>query len=78
MMMILSTENKIKISKVMLKRFVKDNFDIKISDGATEELVNILEKKAKDISKYAVEKAKKNKRKKILTGDIESYKLKCD
>lgn len=78
MMMILSTENKIKISKVMLKRFVKDNFDIRISDDATEELANILEKKAKDISKYAVEKAKKNKRKKILTEDIESYKLKCD
>ncbi len=78
MMMILSTENKMKISKVMLKRFVKDNFDIRISDEATEELANILEKKAKDISKYAVEKAKKNKRKKILTEDIESYKLKCD
>ncbi len=75
-MKILSSENKIKISKSMLKKFVKENFGIMISKDATEELADILEKKAKDISKYAVEKAKKEGRKKILTDDIESYKLK--
>lgn len=77
-MMILSADTKVKISKSVLKRFVKENFGLSMSEGAAEELSNILEKKAKDISSYAVEKAKKRKRNEILTEDIKSYKIKFD
>ncbi len=77
-MMILSADTTVRISKVMLRRFVRENFGLTMSEGAADELSRILEKKARDISEYAVGKAKKRKRSRILTEDIESYKIKFD
>lgn len=83
MMMILSAdkerkESDIKISRQMLKRFIKENFGAMITDDAVDELASILERKAKEISKNAVESAKRENRRKIVAEDIESYRLKSD
>ncbi len=82
-MMILSADNQnkesdIRISKQMLKRFVKDNFGAIITDDAVDELAGILERKAREISKHAVESAKRDNRKRITAEDIELYRLKSD
>ncbi|MCL5117225.1 MAG: NFYB/HAP3 family transcription factor subunit [Candidatus Marsarchaeota archaeon] len=71
-MMILSTEKKI-ISKESIKKLVANKKDITLSENAIDEIIDILEKKAKIISKYAVERAKKKNRETILKEDIEAY-----
>lgn len=71
-MMILSTEKKI-ISRESIKKLVANKKDIVLSENAIDEIIGILEKKAKIISKYAVDRAKKKNRETILKEDIESY-----
>ncbi len=72
MMMILSTDKKI-ISPDSIKKLMSNKKDIILSQEAINEIIEILEKKAKIISKYAVERAKKKNRETILKEDIESY-----
>lgn len=74
-MMILSADKLQIISKVSIKKLLKDKKDIVLSDKAIDEIIKILENKAKTISKYAVNRAKTKKRTMILKEDIESYLL---
>ncbi len=74
-MMILSADKLQIISKVSIKKLLKNKKDIVLSDKAIDEIIKILENKAKTISKYAVNRAKIKNRTMILKEDIESYLL---
>ena len=61
------------IPKASIKRFVRHHFGANITDEGAEEIVKILEEKAKDISKHAVENAKRERREKITRKDVMRY-----
>ncbi|MGC8567749.1 MAG: histone-like protein [Candidatus Micrarchaeia archaeon] len=61
------------LSKTYIKKFVWESFHVKISDQAAGALVDLLNKKASSIAKYAVKSAKKDKRTTILEKDIKKY-----
>ena len=65
-----------KISNAVIKRMVKEQSGITVSNSAADAIARLLEKKAKCIAKYAVKRAKKDGRKTVLENDIDSYRLK--
>ena len=76
-MMILSTEKTAIISKSSIKKLLEHKKNIVLTDKAMDEVIKLLEKKAKNISRYAVNRAKKKNRAMILKEDIESYAIEC-
>ncbi|MGI0100814.1 MAG: histone-like protein [Candidatus Micrarchaeaceae archaeon] len=60
-----------------IKKIIKNssNPDFIISDRAAAAIARILEGKAKRIAKYAVKRAKSNKRDTITEEDVETYRL---
>lgn len=66
------------ISKVTIKKIVKNGStpNVIISDKAAEAIARILEKKAQRIAKYAVKRARTNKRDTITEEDVDTYRLK--
>ncbi len=64
------------IPKASIKKFVKRYFKANITDEGAEEIVRILEAKAKEISRYAVDNAKKDERSKITRADVMEYVIK--
>lgn len=66
----------IKISKATVKKLINGSGgSVVISDSAASAIALILEKKATRISKYAVKRAKANKRNTVLQEDVENYKI---
>ncbi len=76
MMKILSADHMASIPKASIKKFVKRYFKANITDEGAEEIVRILEAKAKEISRYAVDNAKKDERNKITRADVMEYVIK--
>jgi len=64
------------IPKTAIKRLVKRDSSVRLTDKAAESISVILEGKARKIARYAMMQAKKNGRKTILKEDIDSYRLK--
>ena len=66
------------ISKSSIKKMMKSgsNPNLIISDKAADAIAKILENKARRIAKYAVKRAKSNKRNTITEEDIDTYMLK--
>ncbi len=62
------------ISKGDVKKFVKERFNVMIEDEAAEEMVSMLESKADEIARFAVEHAKRGS-KAVCAEDIDAYKL---
>ncbi len=62
-----------KIPKKSIKELVKNYFGASITEDGAEELALILEKKANEISKFAVNNAKTKGRKKVTKEDIKKY-----
>ena len=76
-MKILSTDKMASIPKAYIKKFVKKSFGANITDDGAAEMIKILEKRAKEISSYAVVNAKKRNREgKVTKEDIMEYTLK--
>ncbi len=65
-----------KISNAVIKEIVRQQSDVRISDSAAGALAKILEKKAKDIAKYAVQRARKHGRQTVMEEDIDTYRIK--
>lgn len=65
-----------KVSKASIKRLVKNNSGIKISDTAIESIAKLLEAKAKKIAEYAVKRAKAHNREVVTEEDVDTYRLK--
>lgn len=76
MMKILSADLMANIPKSSIKKFVKKYFDANITDEGAEEIVKILEGKAKEISRFAVDNAKKDSRSKVTRSDVMKYVIK--
>ena len=64
------------ISKATVKRLVRENSGVMLSDGAADALVGMLEKKAREMAAHAVANAKRRNRNIILEEDIEDYSIK--
>ncbi len=58
-----------------IKKIVRKEFGLQITDDAALALAKMLESKAKRISRFAVANAKKRKRDKITKDDIQEYVL---
>ncbi len=76
MMKILSAETVASIPKASIKRFIKRHFGANITEDGAEEIVKILEEKAKEISEYAVDNAKREERGKVTRKDVMKYVMK--
>lgn len=72
-MKILSAEKMAKIPKKSIKKLVKNYFGASITEDGADELAKILEKKANEISKFAVNNAKTKGRTKVTREDIKNY-----
>ena len=72
MMKILSADMA-SIPNSAIKKLVKKHFGANITDEGAAELAKILETEAKEISEYAVNNAKRDKRGKVTKDDILSY-----
>ena len=66
------------IPKNSIKKMLKNgsNPDLIVSDKAAAAIASILEKKAKRIAKFAVKRARCQKRSTITVDDIDTYRLK--
>ena len=64
------------IPKQAIKEMVLRSFGLRITDDAAGTIANMLEKKARRISQFAVKNAKKDKRNKVMKRDIEEYVMK--
>ncbi len=62
--------------KSEIKRLVRENSGVVLNDKATDALVEILEKKAREIAQHAVKNASVKNRSIILEEDIEDYSVK--
>ncbi|MGC8479818.1 MAG: histone-like protein [Candidatus Micrarchaeia archaeon] len=62
-----------KIPKNSIKKLVKNYLGASITDDGADELAQILEKKANEISKFAVNNAKTKGREKVTKEDIKKY-----
>jgi histone H3/H4 len=65
-----------KVSKAEIKRLVKNNSGVAISDTAIESIAKLLEAKAKKIAEYAVKRAKAHNRDVVTEEDVDTYRLK--
>lgn len=84
-MRILSTDNVVfrmddgraaRISKLSVKRLVRDSSGLALDDKAAEKLAGILEGRARDMAAHAVENARRRNRTTILEEDVEDYAMK--
>ncbi|MGC8699678.1 MAG: histone-like protein [Candidatus Micrarchaeia archaeon] len=75
-MKILSADSMVNLSRASIKKIVKKYTKANITDEGADAIARILEKKAREISSYAVKSAKEKKRSKITKEDITSYILK--
>ena len=75
---ILSAEGEFlgKVSKTAIKRLVKSNSGIAMSNAALESIAKLLEAKAKRIAEYAVKRAKAHNRNTVVEEDVDTYRLK--
>lgn len=64
------------IPKQAIQKMIMRSFGLKITDDAASALAQMLERKAKRMSSYAVKNAKKHKRNKVTKEDIEDYVMK--
>jgi len=58
-----------------VKKIMQKYFGLQITDDAAGAMARILEKRAKKISAFAVNNAKKEKRQKVTKEDIQEYVL---
>lgn len=65
-----------KISNASIKKLVKRNSRVVLSDSAVNAIAKILETKARSIAKYAVTRASKKGRRTVVKDDIYAYKMK--
>ena len=65
-----------KISKLSIRKLVKDSSGVTISDPALESIAKMLEAKAKRIAEYAVKRAKTHNRGIVTEEDVDTYRLK--
>lgn len=65
-----------RVSKISIKRLIKNSSNIAISDPALESIAKLLEAKAKRIAEYAVKRAKEHNRDVVLEEDVDTYRLK--
>ncbi len=64
------------ISRDSIKKLVAKYAHARITDSGADEMAKMLEKRAKEIAKFAVKNAKKGKRNKVTKEDIEAYVFK--
>lgn len=64
------------IPKASIKKLVKSLFGVKITDDGANEMIRMLEEKAREISKRAVENARRENRDKVTKEDIIKYTVK--
>jgi|YelNatPaOPRAMG01_1025707.scaffolds.fasta_scaffold501255_1 histone H3/H4 len=64
-----------KIPTASIKKLVEERYDIKIDDEAAQEMAKMLEERASEIAKYAVEHAKSCNNSKVTAKDIDAYKV---
>jgi histone H3/H4 len=65
-----------KIPTESVKRIIKNgSSEIIISDAAAASIARLLERKAKRIARYAVQRARKRKSGTITEDDIDAYKI---
>ncbi len=75
-MKILSAEHMANISRTNIKKLVKKYTGANITNDGVEAIAKLLEKKAKEISSFAVKRAKEKKKEKITKEEINEYILK--
>ena len=63
------------ISIASVKKLVRERYGIKIDDEAAQEMAKMLEDKASEIAKYAVEHAKSSNSGRVTAEDVEAYTL---
>ncbi len=66
----------VKISNATIKKIVQAKAKVKISDDAADAIAKMLEKKATMIARFAVKRAKKERRDTVEEEDIDTYRLK--
>jgi len=76
MMRILSADFMAQLSRESIKKLVKKYTNANITDDGADAIARLLEKKAREISSFAVKKAKEKKKDKITKEEINEYILK--
>jgi len=76
MMRILSADFMAQLSRENIKKLVKKYTNANITDDGADAIAKLLEKKAREISSFAVRKAKEKKKDKITKEEINEYILK--
>jgi hypothetical protein len=76
MMRILSADFMAQLSREKIKKLVKKYTNANITDDGADAIAKLLEKKAREISSFAVKKAKEKKKDKITKEEINEYILK--
>ncbi len=75
-MRILSADFMAQLSREKIKKLVKKYTNANITDDGADAIAKLLEKKAREISSFAVKKAKEKKKDKITKEEINEYILK--
>jgi histone H3/H4 len=75
-MRILSADIMAQLSRDSIKKLVKKYTNANITTDGAEAIAKLLEKKAREISSFAVRKAKEKKKDKITKDEIKEYILK--
>ncbi|MFP3278104.1 MAG: NFYB/HAP3 family transcription factor subunit [Candidatus Micrarchaeota archaeon] len=76
MMRILSADFMAQLSRENIKKLVKKYTNANITDDGADAIAKLLEKKAREISSFAVRKAKEKKKDRITKEEINEYILK--
>jgi len=76
MMRILSADFMAQLSRDNIKKLVKKYTNANITDDGADAIAKLLEKKAREISSFAVRKAKEKKKNRITKEEINEYILK--
>ena len=76
MMRILSADLMAQLSRDNIKKLVKKYTNANITDDGADAIAKLLEKKAREISSFAVRKAKEKKKDRITKEEINEYILK--
>jgi len=76
MMRILSADFMAQLSRDNIKKLVKKYTNANITDDGADAIAKLLEKKAREISSFAVKKAKEKKKDRITKEEINEYILK--
>ena len=64
------------ISRKAIKEILAKNFGVKVTESGAEKIAEILEREAVNISRFAVDHARREKRGKVTKRDISQYALK--